>query len=397
MDVVTLALAKKYTDEAVAGAGAIQGEKGDPGPQGPEGPQGPAGPQGPQGEPGYYYTPSVSTEGDLSWTNNGDLTNPQTVNIRGPQGEQGEAGLQGPAGSNGTDGTNGVTFTPSVSAEGVISFTNDGNLSNPTPVDIKGPQGDVGPAGRDGYLVNDAQVYSTNETVIGYYTDGKPIYRLILTGSTASTPGTSVTIPLSSYNIDSVIKCEAIVNKEDTNVYVPSGSTFSLTNDTNEGYCRCWINNYSFTLQDGSIGRINCPFTAILEYTKTTDTAQTPIVAIPTKYSEDETICGFWIDGKPIYRKVFVTTTPSKVNSVSIVATYSDISVDKVIKLNGVTEHTANEQEIFSEIERYNGDSYLHIYVDNTNKRIIMSTSEQTWTNITCYIIFEYTKETTTL
>ena len=132
MDVVTLALAKAYTDEAVEGAGAIQGEKGDPGPQGP------------QGEPGYYYTPSVSADGNLSWTNNGNLINPEMVNIRGPQGEQGATGEQGPAGqagANGTDGANGVTFIPSVSEEGVISWTNDGGLSNPTPVNIKGPQG----------------------------------------------------------------------------------------------------------------------------------------------------------------------------------------------------------------------------------------------------------------
>ncbi len=39
----------------------------------------------------------------------------------------------------------GTTFTPSVSAEGVISFTNDGGLSNPTPVNIKGIQGDPAP------------------------------------------------------------------------------------------------------------------------------------------------------------------------------------------------------------------------------------------------------------
>lgn len=35
----------------------------------------------------------------------------------------------------------GTTFTPSVSAEGVISFTNDGGLANPSSVDITGPQG----------------------------------------------------------------------------------------------------------------------------------------------------------------------------------------------------------------------------------------------------------------
>ena len=38
----------------------------------------------------------------------------------------------------------GVTFTPSVSDVGEISWTNDGNLSNPTAKNIKGPKGDTG-------------------------------------------------------------------------------------------------------------------------------------------------------------------------------------------------------------------------------------------------------------
>lgn len=34
----------------------------------------------------YYYTPSVSAAGDISWTNNGNLQNPTSRNIMGPQG-----------------------------------------------------------------------------------------------------------------------------------------------------------------------------------------------------------------------------------------------------------------------------------------------------------------------
>lgn len=44
---------------------------------------------GARGLRGYHYTPAVSADGDLSWTNDGDLANPITVNIRGPQGEVG--------------------------------------------------------------------------------------------------------------------------------------------------------------------------------------------------------------------------------------------------------------------------------------------------------------------
>lgn len=44
---------------------------------------------GPKGDPGAVYTPSVSPEGLLSWTNDGGLPNPQPVNIKGPKGDTG--------------------------------------------------------------------------------------------------------------------------------------------------------------------------------------------------------------------------------------------------------------------------------------------------------------------
>lgn len=44
----------------------------------------------------------------------------------------------------------GVTFTPSVSDAGEISWTNNGNLSNPATKSVKGPKGDTGPQGPKG-------------------------------------------------------------------------------------------------------------------------------------------------------------------------------------------------------------------------------------------------------
>lgn len=75
------------------GIESIKGTKGDPGADGPAGP---------------YFTPAVSSDGTISWTNNGGLQNPETQNIRGPQGEQGIEGPQGPAGPAGDPGNPGV-------------------------------------------------------------------------------------------------------------------------------------------------------------------------------------------------------------------------------------------------------------------------------------------------
>ena len=124
-----------------------QGPKGDTGPQGPKGdtgPQGPkgdTGPQGPKGAAGVTFTPSVSGDGTLSWSNDGSLQNPQSVNIKG---QKGDTGAQGPSGEQGPAGAAGVTFTPSVSEDGTLSWTNDGGLSNPQSVNIKGPAGSAG-------------------------------------------------------------------------------------------------------------------------------------------------------------------------------------------------------------------------------------------------------------
>lgn len=94
---------------------------------------------GPQGKTGYYYIPSVSKEGIISWTNNGNLNNPNPINIKGPQGDQ---GIQGKKGDRG------YYFTPSVDSDGNLSWTNNGDLDNPISVNIKGDTGSKGPEGK---------------------------------------------------------------------------------------------------------------------------------------------------------------------------------------------------------------------------------------------------------
>ena len=117
---------------------------------------GATGAAGAKGATGTPFTPSVSSTGVLSWTNNGSLANPASVNIKGPQGERGLQGIQGPAGTQGAKGetgargANGTTFTPTVSSAGVLSWSNNGGLNNPTSVNIKGPQGERGATGAQG-------------------------------------------------------------------------------------------------------------------------------------------------------------------------------------------------------------------------------------------------------
>lgn len=133
--------------------------------------------QGPQGPVGPVFTPSISADGVVSWTNNGGLENPDPVSVKGdtgpqgpkgdkgdkgdtgatgprgetgPQGATGATGAQGPKGDKGDKGDTGYVFTPSINSEGVVSWTNNGGLDNPEPVSVRGPQGVKGDTGDQG-------------------------------------------------------------------------------------------------------------------------------------------------------------------------------------------------------------------------------------------------------
>lgn len=102
---------------------------------------------------GATFIPSVSEAGVISWTNDKGLPNPSPVNIKGPQGIQGIQGVPGQQGEQGIPGEPGQTgpyFTPSVDTEGNLSWTNNGSLQNPTTVNIRGPQGIQGETGTTG-------------------------------------------------------------------------------------------------------------------------------------------------------------------------------------------------------------------------------------------------------
>lgn len=124
MDVVTLALAKKYTKESLEGKGALKGEKGDPFTYadftaaqlaGLKGAKGEDGKDGLNGESAYQLAVAHGFSGSESeWV----------ASLKGEQGIQGETGLTGEIGPQGPQG----------------------------PV---GPQGKTGPKG-DSYIITES-------------------------------------------------------------------------------------------------------------------------------------------------------------------------------------------------------------------------------------------------
>ena len=69
------------------------------------------------------------------------------INLGIPRGQTGETGAQG---VQGKIGPRGYTFAPAVDDAGNLSWTNDGGLPNPEEINIKGPIGATGPQGNPG-------------------------------------------------------------------------------------------------------------------------------------------------------------------------------------------------------------------------------------------------------
>lgn len=212
-------------DPGEKGEQGIQGLKGDTGPQGEQGPVGPKGEQGDTGSRGTTFTPVVDSKGNISWSNDGGLENPQTVNITGPQGDTGAKGDAGPQGEKGETGDagpkgdKGTTFVPSVDTDGNISWSNTDGIANPETVNIKGPKGDKG---------SDATVPIATTEILGKVKpDGKTTF--IDADGTLHAKGGGTTVTPKPVNNPMIENANAsvIIKWQDPENTVISGSTFS--------------------------------------------------------------------------------------------------------------------------------------------------------------------------
>lgn len=122
---------------------------------------------GSAGEDGGYYTPTVASDGTLTWTaSKSDMPSVASASIKGPKGDKGDAGATGPEGPQGPKGDKGDTGAAgsngkdgSAGADGVsptVSVSKSGKVTTITITDKNGTKtatvndGADGAAGKDG-------------------------------------------------------------------------------------------------------------------------------------------------------------------------------------------------------------------------------------------------------
>ena len=104
------------------------------------------------GTNGATFTPAVDDAGNLSWSNDKDLANPNTVNIKGDKGDKGDKGEKGDTGTKGADGQ-----TPTISIgtvnTGAAGTNASATITGTTPnltLNLTIPKGDKGSNGVNG-------------------------------------------------------------------------------------------------------------------------------------------------------------------------------------------------------------------------------------------------------
>lgn len=116
------------------------------------------------------------------------------------------------------------------------------------------------------YFVTDYETedatYSTTETVIGKWIDGKPIYRIVL--DYHQTPITNLGIDVSALSIDTLIRTDALGTDDSSNYAYPKWTLNSVSGSNSR---LIYMQNATTLKVEGSYYK----YWIILEYTKTTD------------------------------------------------------------------------------------------------------------------------------
>ena len=119
--------------------------RGKPGTDGTNGTDGAPGKDGVDGKAATIQIGEVITgePGTNASVENTGTENAAILKITIPRGQTGTPGTNGADGAPGADGKNGATFTPAVDTNGNLSWTNDGGLPNPETVNVRGAQGEA--------------------------------------------------------------------------------------------------------------------------------------------------------------------------------------------------------------------------------------------------------------
>lgn len=230
------------------------------------------------------------------------------------------------------------------------------------------------------YLTSEgtSDYYSTDEKVIGRWTDGRPVYQRTVKNTTLkSIPNNSWTDYCTVNNYNELISFSL--------GRITNNKVLDVMTDISGGFYK------SNTLQVIARGAsLSCEYGTIatFRYTKSTDSASTTIQEDSNEYSTTEKIIGKWIDGKPLYQKTITGITSLATSTTNETTIYTDSNPNiRIKKVDGFFDQNG----WYMNVDTYaNNNYYSHISAENN----ILKQTLNGWTNRNMTITIQYTKTT---
>ena len=158
---------------------------------------------------------------------------------------------------------------------------------------------------------NRADLYSTDEKLIGRWIDGKPLYEKVITQTDYNINSSWKYVSTGIVNLGEVVELKGTFakSKSGTDIY-------SLSYGGGDAFISLVIDKSNDKIAIKSGESRTGKLIVVIKYTKTTDSAVE--IGSDTDYSTTEKIVGTWIDGKPIWQRVFTGTTGGNGQSATI-------------------------------------------------------------------------------
>lgn len=138
-------------------------------------------------------------------------------------------------------------------------------------------------------------IYSDNERVIGVWRDNKPLYQKTLVVNNLNLDTSGTPIDITSLGVE---MC--------TPIY---GGSYYIVSGVKRGFAKLEYQQPNEVYLYPAINRSNTTCYVTIQYTKTADIAGSGnwnTDGVPTHhYSTSEQVIGTWIDGKPLYERVY--------------------------------------------------------------------------------------------
>lgn len=138
--------------------------------------------------------------------------------------------LKGVDGEQGIQGENGATFMPSVDSLGNLSWTNDKGLTNPNTINIKGEKGDKGDKGEPGTTTWEGITNKPTNLATETYVNNKIIPNLI--GNTVTNKTLTLTVDKYQYAVLSngnSIKLPSVSSFTEIHLFFKASADLTLT------------------------------------------------------------------------------------------------------------------------------------------------------------------------